>query len=607
LRCIGVSPDVLDRERRIYLAFLSSHINQVVLRDAVSNSWLQFDSPREIVEAYNAGDVMKGLRRIEDAVSERGLYAAGMMAYEAAPAFDSALTVLPDGAFPLLWFGLYDQPREMEIPKYSGSAVPSVIDWNSSVSPDEYRRAFEKIKDYIQQGDTYQVNYTLRLLASFSADPWSFFIRLLAAQGPTYGAFMDTGNWIVCSASPELFFRLDGTCIESRPMKGTAARGLTLAQDRGQMEALKVSKKDRAENLMIVDMVRNDMGRIADDGSVHVTSLFDVEKYPTLLQMTSTVRAETRASYTEIFRAMFPPASITGAPKSRTMQIIAELETTPRRVYTGSIGFIAPGRHAQFNVAIRSLLINREDGRAEYGVGGGIVWDSDCAMEQLECRTKSLILNVTAEPFSLLETMLWTPDTGYYLIERHLKRLEQSAEYFDYPIDKIEIRRQLLNLSESLPNAGHKVRLLVSAEGHISCQAQTVDLSGTASPKNVVIARSPVDKLNPFLYHKTTNRRIYEDALSACPGYDDVILYNEAGEVTESTIANLVVDINGSLYTPPVSCGLLPGTYREWMLEMKMVEERPITVEETLASPDVYLVNSVRGMYSVKVLLAGCD
>lgn len=586
------------------MEFLSSYIDQVVLRDAVTNRWLQFDSPLEIVEAYHAGDVLKSLRRVEEAVSERGLYAAGMIAYEAAPAFDSALAVLPDGAFPLLWFGLYDHPREMEIPKYSGSTVPPVMHWRSSVSPDEYSRAFEKIKNYIQQGDTYQVNYTLRLLESFPADPWTFFVRLLAAQGPAYGAFIDTGKWIVCSASPELFFRLDGTSIESRPMKGTAARGLTLAQDREQADALKASRKNRAENLMIVDMVRNDMGRIAERGSVHVSSLFDIEKYPTLLQMTSTVRAETGASFTEIFSAMFPPASITGAPKNRTMQIIAELETTPRRVYTGSIGFIAPGRHAQFNVAIRSLLINKESGQAEYGVGGGIVWDSDCEMEQMECRTKSLILNVSSEPFSLLETMLWTPDTGYYLLERHLKRLERSAEYFDYPIDVHEIRRHLLNLSESLSHAGHRVRLLVSDDGHISSQAHLVDLRGTSSPKKVVLARSPVDKSNPFLYHKTTNRRIYEDALSACPGYDDVILYNEEGEVTESTIANLVVDIKGSLYTPPVSSGLLPGTYREWMVEMKMVEERPITIEEVLTSSDVYLVNSVRGMYSVKVLLA---
>jgi|WetSurMetagenome_2_1015567.scaffolds.fasta_scaffold00105_4 para-aminobenzoate synthetase / 4-amino-4-deoxychorismate lyase len=581
-----------------------SDIGKVILRDAVSDRWLEFAAPVGIIEARQPDDVLHGLQRVEEAVFHRGFYAAGMISYEAAPAFDPALAVIPDGSFPLLWFGLYDRPSVIDIPKYQNSGSLPVIQWSPSVTAEEYSRAFERIKDYIRQGDTYQVNYTFRLLSAFSADPWPYFIRLLSAQGPTYGAYISTGKWTVCSASPELFFTLDGTCIESRPMKGTAARGLTLELDREQADALRASEKNRAENLMIVDMVRNDMGRIAESGSVHVSSLFDIEKYPTLWQMTSTVRAETSASLTEIFRAMFPPASITGAPKNRTMRIIAELETTPRRIYCGSIGFIAPDRRAQFNVAIRSLLINKEPGRAEYGVGGGIVWDSDCGMEQLECRTKSLILNVGVGRFSLLETMLWTPGKGYHLLDRHMRRLERSAEYFDISADMMEISRGLMHIAQGLPRSEHRVRLLVANDGRISCEAYPLDLSGAASAKRVVLAGSPVDRANPFLYHKTTNRRIYEDALRTCPGYDDVILYNEDLEVTESAIANIVVEIDGALYTPPVSCGLLPGTYREWMLEEKMVMERPITIDELLNSSNVCLVNSVRGLYSVKVLSA---
>jgi len=576
-------------------------INRVILRDAAKDQWLEFSDPLEIIEIHRTDDVINGLCRVEDAVLHRGLHAAGMISYEAAPAFDPSLAVLADGCFPLLWFGIYEQPSIIDIPKYDGLEMPDVLQWASSVSSEEYRHAFERIKDYIGRGDTYQVNYTFRLQSDFPVDPWQYFVRLISAQGSGYGAYINTGRWTVCSASPEVFFTLEGSRMESRPMKGTAARGLTLEQDHEQARSLKVSEKNRAENLMIVDMVRNDMGRIAEGGSVHVSSLFDIEKYPTLWQMTSTVRAETDVSLTGIFRAMFPPASITGAPKNRTMQIIAELETTPRRIYTGSIGFISPGRRAQFNVAIRTLLVNAESGRAEYGVGGGIVWDSDCAMEQLECRTKSRILNAGLRPFSLLETMLWTPAQGYYLLDRHMRRLGRSAEYFDYRLDIDSVRKTLDCIAQDLPQADQRIRLLIANDGGISCEVYPIVPDDSASVKNVALACSPVDRSSPFLYHKTTNRRIYEDALAACPGYDDVILCNESGEVTESTIANIVVELDGVLYTPPVRCGLLPGTYREWMLEEKMVMERVITVRELMESSGVYLVNSVRGMYKVKI------
>jgi para-aminobenzoate synthetase / 4-amino-4-deoxychorismate lyase len=525
-----------------------------------------------------------------------------MIAYEAAPAFDPKLIVRSDGDFPLLWFGLYNRPSEVEIPKAAAESAPSEMEWLASVSPDEYRTAFGRIKNHIQEGNTYQVNYTHHLRGTFLSDPWPFFIRLLSAQGTTFGALVITNDWFVCSASPELFFKLDGTQIESRPMKGTAARGLTFEQDCEQAAALQASEKNRAENLMIVDMVRNDMGRIAEAGSVNVPHLFALEKYPTLWQMTSTIRATTKATLTDIFRAMFPPASITGAPKNQTMRIIAELETSPRRIYTGSIGFIAPGRRAQFNVAIRSLLINRESGHAEYGVGGGIVWDSDCVMEQLECRTKARILDASADQFALLETLLWEPERGYHLLDRHLTRIGQSSAYFDYQVNLADARQQLMSISHGLPPYPHKIRLLVSNEGGITCQADALVLPADSSPKCVALARFPVNKSNPFLYHKTTNRRVYEEARSAQPGYGDVILYNEDGEVTESTIANVVADIDGVLYTPPLRCGLLPGTYRAWMLEMKLIKEKPITIDQVLRSDRVFLVNSVRGMYGVTVV-----
>lgn len=533
-------------------------------------------------------------------VERNGLYAAGFLSYEAAAAFDSSLAVRADSSgFPLLWFGLYEQAQEIELPLVQGDIAQPELVWRPSISRSEYARGFARIKEHIKAGDSYQVNYTHRLRTEHGGDPWVFFTRLIAAQRQTLGAYLDLGRWVIASASPELYFRLDGAQIESRPMKGTAARELTWDQDREQAELLRKSEKERAENVMIVDMVRNDLGRIAQPGSVEAPRLFAVEKYPTVWQMTSTVRAQTEASLTEILRASFPPASITGAPKQRTMEIIAELESTPRRIYTGAIGLVAPGRKAQFNVAIRTLLFDRESGEAEYGVGGGIVWDSECDREQVECKTKALVLRSEAPEFELLESILWTPDSGYHDLERHLKRMEQSAQYFEYRFDRETILLRLDTLAVTLHTASHKVRVLVDSSGEIRCEAQPLTSLAAEQQPRVALARKPIDRSNKFLYHKTTNRRAYEDALAARPGVDDVILFNEAGEVTESTIANVVVELDGQLYTPPVECGLLAGTARARLLARCVLQERIITVEQLQSCRQVFLLNSVRGLWEI--------
>jgi para-aminobenzoate synthetase/4-amino-4-deoxychorismate lyase len=576
--------------------------DSILLRDAVADCWLLFERPQEIIQTFRPEEVADKLRAVEAAVDGRGLHAAGLLAYEAAPGFDPALAVRPDGTFPLLWFGLYETPRAVELPCPAEPPAPAAAPWVSAFTPDEYAQAFDDVKRHIQEGDTYQVNLTYRLRRAFSEDPWPVFCRMVAAQGPTYGAFASIRDWTVCSASPELFFRLDGSDLESRPMKGTAPRGLTLAQDREQAAALQASEKDRAENLMIVDMVRNDVGRVAKPGSVTVPQLFALEKYPTVWQLTSTVRAETQAPVSEIFRALFPPASITGTPKASAMRLIAELETTPRRVYTGAIGFLAPGRRAQFNVAIRTLLVDRARHQAEYGVGGGLVWDSECSLEQAECRAKARVLDTFIPPFSLLETLLWTPAEGCTLLEKHLARLAESAEYFDVPLDLAAVRRRLLDLSCGLPALPHKVRLLVARDGAATLEAEPLPApSADAAPRPVALARCPVDRSDPFLYHKTTHRRIYAEALASRPGFEDVLLFNADNEITESARANVVAEIDGALCTPPVSCGLLAGTFRAQLLETGAVQERVITLEELLRSPRVYLVNSVRGMTRVVI------
>ena len=574
---------------------------RVVLRDAADGRWLQFTGPRRLVRAGTLGEVATGLGRVEEGVVREGLYAAGFISYEAAPAFDRTLAVKEGGEFPLLWFGLYAAVEEVELPGLAPGAGGGAMDWQASVGEAEFFRAVARIKTLIRSGDTYQVNYTYRLRTRLACDPWDAFLQLVAAQDPPYGAFVDTGDWVVCSASPELFFRLDGARIECRPMKGTAARGRTQAEDLARAWALRASEKERAENVMIVDMVRHDLGRVAQTGSVRADRLFEVEKYPTVWQMTSTIEARTEAGLYEIFRALFPPASITGAPKVRTMQIIAGLEQLPRRLYTGTIGFLAPGRRAQFNVAIRTLLANRRTGGAEYGVGGGITWDSDPEAEWQECRTKARILSAPVPAFSLLETMRWTPKEGYFLLARHLERLQDSARYFGFSIDLAALHRELDQLPARLGEAPQKVRLLVTKEGRFRLEAEVLP-PAAVKPQRVAVARAPVDASDPFLYHKTSNRGIYEAARIACPGFHDVLLFNEQGAITESTIANVAVEIEGKLCTPPVSCGLLPGILRAHLLQQGELIERPIAVEEVLRSPRVFLLNSVRGRYRVEVV-----
>ncbi len=348
---------------------------------------------------------------------------------------------------------------------------------------------------------------------------------------------------------------------------------------------------------MIVDMVRNDMSRIAQIGSIGVTRLFQVEKYPTVWQMTSTVRCQSTVSVLEIFRALFPAASITGAPKVRTTRIIAELENTPRNIYTGSIGFMAPGRQAQFNVAIRTVLIDKKNKTAEYGVGGGIVWESDSAGEFQECYTKAQILFQEQPEFDLLETILWTPDKGYFLLDYHLQRLRDSAEYFSFEIDIEHIHSRLRQVAKNLPSHQQRVRLCVSSAGHTRIEA--TPLKPLPVPYRIRLARQAINRENPFLYHKTTHRQVYEAALNQIPGYPDVLLWNEQGEITESCIANIVVAKNGIFITPPVESGLLPGTYRQWLLEQgKIVEER-ITLSDLQKCDKIYLINAVRGMWEI--------
>ncbi len=568
--------------------------------------WLRFAAPLRAVTATRPDEVAPALQAIETAVNRDRYYAVGFIAYEAAAAYGLAVHApLPD--LPLLWFGLYEKAETSNNQAFEFAPSPSsdsysVGRWQPAVDQADHEMVVGCVKDYLARGHTYQINYTFPLHADFAGEPLAFFADLTAAQATEYAAFIDTGRFALCSASPELFFQLDGERLTAKPMKGTAARGRTLAEDEARIAELRQSEKNRAENLMIVDMLRNDLGRMARVGSVAVPRLFEVERYPTLLQMTSTVAARTDASVAEILASLFPCASITGAPKIRSMEIIQELEPQPRGVYTGAIGYIGPERQARFNVAIRTVLIDCERGRATYGVGGGLVWDSDASGEYAECLLKARVLTERRPSFRLLETMLWEPDGGYFLLAAHLARLADTAVYFGVPIDRSAIEARLSELASSL-NEASKIRLLVELDGAFTVAAAPLVQGAAPRPARVGLAKTPVDSSAIWLYHKTTRRELYEAARASRPDCDEVILWNERGELTEAITANVVLDVDGEWVTPPVTSGLLAGTFRNWLLAAGQIRERILTPADLRAARRIALINSVR-KWQAAVLVA---
>ena len=561
----------------------------VIVQD--ETGWRLFRKPVRVLEIRDVEAVGAAMIDIARA-AEDGLWAAGFIAYEAAPGFDPALRTHPAGDLPLLWFGLYEQPESLSALPAAPSAF-SVGTWQPSSSELDYRAALARIKAYIHAGDTYQVNYTIRLNTSFQGDAYALFRALTHAQQAQHCAYVNVGSMSICSASPERFFRLDGDHVTAQPMKGTANRGLWYEDDRRRGEALQASEKNRAENVMIVDMIRNDLGRVSVPGSVRVSSAYDIERYPTVLQMTSTVEARVTAPFVELMAALFPCASITGAPKVRTSEIIHELETGPRGIYTGTVGYLGPGRRASFNVAIRTVLVDHERQMAEYGVGGGIVWDSDGAAEYAECLAKAKILTSRFPNFALLETLLWEPETGYFLLDRHLARLRRSAEYFGFTGVEL-VSSALRKAAAAFPPRPHRARLTLARSGEPRIESTPLGDTGTDSRFVVQTAQTPIDRQDVFLYHKTTHRAVYEAARATRPDADDVLLFNERGDATEFTIGNIVASLDGHLVTPPVDAGLLPGTFREELLESGVVVEDNIPVKRLSEAEQVWLVNSVR-------------
>jgi para-aminobenzoate synthetase/4-amino-4-deoxychorismate lyase len=378
-------------------------------------------------------------------------------------------------------------------------------------------------------------------------------------------------------------------------------------EDDQQAAWLAADEKNRAENVMIVDLLRNDLGRICRSGSVEVVELFAVERHPELLQMTSTVRGELKAGigYDEIFRSLFPCGSITGAPKVRTMQAIRELEDGPRGISCGAIGYFAPDDEAVFSVAIRTAVLR--DGVARMRVGSGITWDSDAGAEYAECLLKARFLTRRPEQFDLIETLRW--EDGYFLLEPHLERLRASAEYFAFCLDEAKVREALRQEAEGLePGTPHRVRLLLARAGKVSVTSEALSGTGSAvapGPARMMLAGERTESRDVLLRHKTTRREVYDRALreARAGGFDDAVFVNERGEVTEGAIHNLMIAKGGRFVTPAVACGLLPGVYRRWLLERHPeIVEGVVTLEDLRRADRVMVFNSVRGLRLARVM-----
>ena len=561
--------------------------------------------PVGVIEARRPSEVAGAIDAAGSAAG-RGLWAAGFVAYEAAPGLDPELSVhvrAPDDPFaelPLAWFALFERKEDLP-PLEPGRLDPSQSarsPWRPSVDRATYDAAVERIRELIAAGHTYQVNHTIRLRAMIRGDERGFYRDLCLAQRGGYAAFLDLGRYRVLSASPELFFRIDGERIRTRPMKGTAPRGRWLAEDEEIAARLVASSKDRAENAMIVDLLRNDLGRICRTGSVEVERMLEAERFETVWQLTSTIDGDLRPEITllDTFRALFPSGSVTGAPKVRTTRIIADLEDSARGPYCGAIGYLAPTGsgepRASFNVAIRTVVLDAQTRTAEYGVGGGITHDSSASGEYEEIVAKARVLTDVRPAFELFESLAHVPAEGFRHLDEHLERLAGSAGYFGFRFEP-EVAAAALKRAVAEVTGPSVVRLTLARDGGLSTDVR--DLPPADDAVRVAIDDEPVDPSDVWLFHKTTRRAPYDRRLERRPDVDDVLLVNDRGEMTESTVANLAVRLEGVWVTPPIHAGLLPGTYRTVLLREGRLIERPVTVDELRGAGGLALVSSIRG------------
>mgnify|MGYP000907700870 FL=1 len=577
---------------------------------------LLFSNPKEIVSAMTPDEVGPALARLE-AGTTQGLHAAGYFAYELGYVLEPKIRdLLPEGRnVPLFWFGLYDAPRAMseaEVDHWLGTHTKSGSYQFTSVttawSQEEYEARFAAVQEKIRAGDIYQLNLTFKARFRLEGSPLTFYRDMRRRQRVAYAGIVDTGEVTVLSASPELFIEKEGRVVSTRPMKGTAPRAGTPEADAEARHVLATDVKQRAENLMIVDLMRNDLGRIAEVGSVGVTDLFTVETFRTLHQMTSGVEATLKdgLGLGDLIRAIFPPGSVIGAPKIRAMELIRDYETEPRGVYCGAIGHITPAGAALFNVAIRTPVIFR-GGQGEMGIGSGVVYDSVGAKEYAECLLKMKFLTDPPKSFELIETLLYEAGEGFWLLDGHLARLKASAAYFGYAYDAAAVRNALDRAVDGRPETRLRVRLLLAEDGAVSVTVAEQPAQAAGSVMRYAISDTRVDSANPFLFHKTTRRELYDrewQHYAETQGTDEVLYLNERGELAEGSRTNIFIERDGKLLTPPLSSGLLPGVLRGDLIAQGTAVEAVLTLDDLARADAVYVGNSVRGLVRAEPVIA---
>ena len=573
----------------------------------------------EIIRADEPSQVAAALARLEQA-AQRGLHAAGFFAYELGYVLEPRFAHLlpPNRTVPLLWFGLFNAPRLLNSadveawlaaqPQQKPSLTGMTHSWDASA----YEQRFAQVAEYIRAGDIYQMNLTFRARFRLEGSPVALYRELRQKQRVAYGGIIETGNLTILSASPELFIEQSGRTVTTRPMKGTSPRAPTEEADSLARRELATDAKQRAENLMIVDLMRNDLGRISDIGSVHVTDLFTVETFKTLHQLTSGVRSTVveGTSLAHLLQAIFPPGSVTGAPKIRAMELIAQLEDSPRGVYCGAIGRISPDGHSLFNVAIRTPVFY-PGGCGEMGIGSGVVADSVGEREYAECLLKMKFLTDKVRRFELIETMLYDPTLGtsgeLWLLDGHLARLQDSARHFGFRCDLGEIKAALEAKIAETPDQRLRLRLLLDEDGTATLTATPFPAPPAGTIISYLISPTRLASTEPFLCHKTTERQLYDrewQHYHETQGADEVVYLNERGELAEGSRTTIFIERDGVLLTPPLSAGVLPGVLRAALIQSGRAAEARLTRADLEGANPIYLGNSLRGLQRAKPLNA---
>ena len=567
---------------------------------AQQNRSLLFHDPIHWLEVRDLGQLPAAFARIDEALTH-GHWIAGYLAYECGYHWEPTAYpryVPTSASLPLAVFGIYAEPTLCAPSSQREPSESGLTDLTVSLTPERYAQQFDQAQQYISAGDTYQLNLTAEVRAHYDGDPAQLFSHMMAAQPVDLGAMLHVGPRHILSASPELFFHQQDREIVVRPMKGTAPRGSTPSEDDRLVASLVADEKNRAENVMIVDLLRNDLGRISEYGSVRPDKLFTVERLPSLLQMTSEIRATLRPEIPpyRLFAALFPSGSIIGAPKVHSMQLLRRLEQRDRGVYTGAIGFWSPRGEAMFSVAIRTAILDTH--QLTMGIGSGLVADSVAASEYNECLLKSDFLRDQA--FGLIETMRWQHGRCE-LLQLHLDRLQSSATHFHFRFDRKSIQNaiehQVANLDKATPS---KLRLVLDHRGVCTFNVpEPIAAEDSETPLHIKLWPTPIDSTNRLLQHKTTRRTLYDHAYSEGrrQGFSDVIFVNEQGHITEGAIHNIFVRHSGRWRTPPTTAGLLPGVYRQHLLRSRPeIIEANVHPEDLCTADEIWLTNAVRGI-----------